>query len=403
MSLSRRRFLGGSAMLAAGLAARSASSLPMGPAWPLVWPRASLLDDDVSSAIDAAARASLEAGACPGIAVRITRRGRTLFSRSYGLANLETNSALTPDGIFRIGSLTKQFTAALILLLASRGRLALDDAASRHLPFFTKARPFTIRELLTHTAGLHSDERSSSCPTGPAGPRSQVQLAREIAAQQQLFDFAPGTAWLYSNANYIVLGAIVETLAARPLADAASAMIFEPLALRRTAFDTSAAVVAGRVAGYAPMAGSPRAFLHAPFVEVAEAGGAGAMRSTTADLCEWHHAVFTNRLFDARYVELMVTPGRLRDGRLSGRNRFSADDASYSDVQYAMGLLVSPPSDAHRSVIHYGAINGFAACLETFTDAGLTTVILCNGDIGPDMPFRAVRRVVAERVLPSAP
>jgi len=199
-----------------------------------------------------------------------------------------------------------------------------------------------------------------------------------------------------------VLGAIVEALAARPLADVASAVIFEPLALRRTAFDTSAAVIAGRVAGYTPVEGSPRAFTHAPFLQVAETGGAGAMRSTTAELCEWHHALFTNRLFDARFVELMVTPGRLRDGRLSGRQRFSAGDASYGDVQYGMGLLVSPASDAHRGVIHYGAINGFAACLETFIDVGLTTVILCNGDIGPHMPFRAIRRVVAERVLPSA-
>jgi CubicO group peptidase (beta-lactamase class C family) len=394
MSLSRRSFLGCSATLAAGLTARIA----VRPAWP----QPAVLDDEVSSAIDAVARASIEAGACPGISVRIARRGRTLFSRSYGLANIETNSVLTDDGVFRIGSLTKQFTAALILELASRGRLALDDAASRSLPFFATARPFTVRELLTHTAGLHSDEQSSSCPTGRAKPRSQVELAREIAAQRQLFDFEPGTAWLYSNANYIVLGAIVEALAARPLADAASAVIFEPLALRRTAFDTSATVVAGRVAGYAPVEGSRRAFTHAPFLEVAETGGAGAMRSTTAELCEWHHALFTNRLFDARLVELMVTPGRLRDGRLSGRHRFSADDASYGDVQYGMGLLVSPASDAHRGVIHYGAINGFAACLETFIDVGLTTVILCNGDIGPHMPFRAMRRVVAERVLPSA-
>jgi D-alanyl-D-alanine carboxypeptidase len=98
----------------------------------------------------------------------------------------------------------------------------------------------------------------------------------------------------------------------------------------------------------------------------------------------------------------MTTPGRLRDGRLSGSNRFSPDDASYGDVQYAMGLLVSPASAAPRSALHYGFINGFAAYLETFIDVGLTTVILCNADMGSNTPFRAVRRIVSERLLPTA-
>jgi D-alanyl-D-alanine carboxypeptidase len=96
----------------------------------------------------------------------------------------------------------------------------------------------------------------------------------------------------------------------------------------------------------------------------------------------------------------MMTPGRLRDGRLSGANRFSPQDASYGEVQYACGLLVSPPSDPQRTIIHYGAIDGFAAVLETYVDLGLTVAILCNGDMGPDLPFRSVRRLIKSELVP---
>lgn len=364
--------------------------------------QAAVLDAGVSSAIDDAAKSSIKAGACPGVAVQISLRGRTLLSKNYGLANVETGSRLIGSSVFRIGSLTKQFTAALVVKLASEGKLALDDAISKHLTFFAASQPFTLRELLNHTAGLHSDEQNISCHAEFVRPKSQIELALEISAQSKLFDFEPGTAWLYSNANYIVLGAVVEKLTAMSLADAASAMIFKPLGLIRTAFDTSAAVVPGRVDGYAPVDGKAGSFTHVPFLDISEAGGAGAMRSTAVELCQWHHALFANRLLSRRFVEIMVTPGRLRDGRLSGSNRSSPDDATYGEVQYGMGLLVSPSSESRRSVLHYGAINGFAACLETFTDVGLTTAILCNGDMGPAMPFRTMRRIVSERILPSA-
>lgn len=394
MSVSRRKFLGGSALFGAGLAIRS----PRG--------QGAEVEADVSFGIEEAARASIKAGACPGVAIHISQRGRTLLSKNLGLANIETSSPVTDDSVFRIGSLSKQFTAALVVKLVSHGKLALDDPASKYLPFFVTKKAFTIRELLNHTAGLHSEEQDVSCAAGPAGPRPQVELAKEICAQAVLFDFEPGTAWLYSNANYHVLGAVVEQVTALSLAAAASTLIFKPLGLTRTAFDTSAAVVSGRVDGYTPVDSKAGSFTHALFLEISDAGGAGAVRSTASDLCMWHHALFSNRLFDKRWVELMTTPGHLRDGRLSGSNRFSPGDASYGDVQYGMGLLVSPPKDKHRgilsvpSVLHYGGINGFAACLETFTGAGLTTAILCNGDMGPSVPFRALRRIVLERLLP---
>lgn len=350
--------------------------------------------------IEEAVRQAIQDHACPGVQVVIARRGAPLLSKGFGAANLETGTLVDERSVFRIGSLTKQFTAVAVIRLAADGRISLDDPVAKHLPFMGKLKTVSLLELMHQTAGLHSDEDSPFCLSGPQGPKTQVKLAEEIAGQAKPFDFEPGTAWLYSNANYIVLGAVVEAVAGKPFADAMSALVFAPLGLTFTAVDRSGAVVAGRASGYTPVEKRSEPFDHASFTEVAEAGGAGALRSTALDLCRWHDALLSSRLFDRRWAELMMTPGRLRDGRLSGANRFSPQDASYGEVQYACGLFVSPPSDPHRTILHYGAIDGFAAVLETYADLGLTVAILCNADMGPDLPFRSVRRLVKSELVP---
>ncbi|KGI76690.1 serine hydrolase domain-containing protein [Oleiagrimonas soli] len=389
MPLTRRHFIGAGALLA------TTTALPRTFAHP-----ASTADPDIAAALDAGIRASLAAYACPGIAVHIAHHGRTLHARNAGQANLETATPVDGDSVFRIGSLSKQFTAALIVKLAAQGRVSLDADAANLLPFFRKSPRFTLRELLHHTAGLHEDD-GDSVDGATATPITQIDIARQISQQKKLFDFAPGTAWRYSNTNYIVLGAVVEKITGMSLADAARTMIFTPLGLHATAFDRVQDVVPGRVSGYSPQPDARTHFDHAAFIDIAQAGGAGAMRSTASDLCRWHHALFTHRLFDARHTDLMTTPGRLRDGRLSGSHRFlPADDAAYGPVQYGMGLLLPPPLHGHRSVMHYGFINGFAVCLETWLDVGLSTAILCNGDMGPHMPFHALRQTVSKQLLP---
>ncbi|MHB1872182.1 MAG: serine hydrolase domain-containing protein [Steroidobacteraceae bacterium] len=307
---------------------------------------------------------AIRSGACPGVVARVTRRGRDIFTIARGFANLETDTKMAPDGIFRVGSVTKQFTAALVLKLASMGKLKLDDPAQHYLPFFPADRPFTLRELANQTAGIHTEEGNGSCMPGVSTSPPQVELALAISKQKKLFDFPPGTAWLYSDANYIVLGAVVEKVTAKPIAAAASELIFQSFELKRTAFDSSAAVVPGRVSGYSRSHGASGNFIHAAYIDIVEAGGAGAMRSCSGDLCRWQEALFSNRLFSARWTQAMITPGRLRNGRVSGSHRFlPQDNASYGDVQYGMGLLIAPPGPAGRSVQHYGFVNGFAAVL----------------------------------------
>jgi CubicO group peptidase (beta-lactamase class C family) len=343
--------------------------------------------------LGAAATAAIAAGACPGVQLALACRGRVVVSQAHGFANLETRTVVGLASVFRIGSLTKQFTAAAVIKLSEMGRLALDAPASKYLPFLEALQPFSVRELLHHTAGLHSDEDDTARPA-PAHS-SQIDLARAIAAQPKPFDFEPGTAWLYSNANYVMLGAVVESVSGLSLADALATFVVRPLGLETASFDDAAAIVRGRASGYSAVEGKPGLFTNAAWIDVSEAGGAGAMRSSAEDLCRWHHALLSGRVLGKGALATMLAPGRLRDGRLSGANRFRAEDAHYGDVQYAAGLMVSPEGETHRTILHYGAINGFAGVLETHLERRVTIAILCNGDMNPGLPFRAMRRAVS--------
>lgn len=342
--------------------------------------------------IDAAATEALEAHACPGLQIAIAVAGEISVSRAYGVANIETRTAMTEHSVFRIASITKQFTAAALIKLAATGRVDLNAPVARYLPFMERLEAISPLELMHHTAGLHSDE--SGAPTRYGAAASQIALAEEIAGQSEPFDFPPGTAWLYSNANYIMLGAIIEAVTNTPFSQAMGELVCAPLGLRSTNVDHTSDIVAYRVNGYTPAAGADGQFANAALLEISDAGGAGSMRSTAADLCRWHAGLLGGRLFGPTDIELMLAPGRLRDGRMSGANRFSAEDARYGDVQYACGLLVSPSSDAQRSILHYGYINGFACALQTYLEAQITMAVLCNGDVGPATPFRAIRQIV---------
>ena len=386
MKTTRRAFLGHSA--AAGLMVTL--STPRIPA--------DIIPSAVLQSIGDAIAKAIKSGACPGVAIELSYKGSPMFHRGFGSANLETGSPVTETSVYRIGSLTKQFTAAMVIKLCLQGKLKLDDPVGSYLPSFVSLQPVTLSELLQHTGGIHSDEESTQFFSS-SDEKTQLHLAEDISRQKKVFDFAPGTAWLYSNANYVVLGAVIEQVSGESLRDAAQELIVEPLHLTATSFDRSADVVPGRVSGYSPQPGSNPPFVNAPYIPISEAGGAGAMRSTVVDLCRWHYALLTAQLFPASFVELMMTPGRLRDGSLSGSRRFSANDAAMGDTQYGMGLLLPPSFQNHRSILHYGAIEGFAACLETYVDLKLTLAILCNGDNNPDLPFRAVRKIVQKQIL----
>lgn len=329
--------------------------------------------------------------AAPGIAVGVREADGKVETAVAGLANLETATNMSVVSVLRIGSLTKQFTAAAALKLAEQGKLDLDAPIAETLPAFNGKPAFSLREAIHHTAGLHSDEAGGALPDD--GSLTQEKIAEAIAGQDTLFDFNPGTAWHYSNANYIVLGAAIEAAMHTPFDAAMERLLFQPLGLNHTAVDRQKDVVPGRVSGYGVSPdGDPGHWINQS-IDVWQAGGAGAMRSTVSDLLRWHQMLIGGKVLGASALGAMLAPGTLRDGRVSGANRFAPEDANYGAVQYGGGLLISPPSE-RRTIMHYGFIAGFSALLETEFDRGRTLAVLLNGDPGPNLPFRALRNAV---------
>lgn len=347
----------------------------------------------MAKGIAAAVDESLRGHGVPGAAVALARAGVPFYSHGFGLANLETATPVGIATVFRYGSLTKQFVAAAAIRLAAQGKLDLGAPVLGLLPAFKQLKPFSTLELMHQTAGLHSDE-SEELPSQAVKARNQIELAAEIAGQAKPFDFDPGTAWLYSNANFIVLGAVIEQVTKLPLAQAMKALVFDPLGLTSMAIDTPDEIVAGRASGYSQTDDPARPFANAAYADPSQAGGAGAMRGTVMDLVRWHAALLSGKLFDQTHVSLMTAPGKLRDGRLSGANRYSSDDAHYGDTQYACGLLVTGPSEVNPSILHYGSFYGFCAMVQTFTRKNVTIAALCNSDLGPGVPFRGIRKAV---------
>ena len=382
MPLTRRQFLqcGAAAMGAAGVGRAGVAVAEAG------------LPDALRRIIDDA----VAQGAAPGIQLAVWQRGTPLAAYAAGTANLETGTVASTNSIFRIGSLTKQFVAALAAVLAEQRKLDLDAQASRYLPSFAGKPVFTVRELIHHTAGLHSDEAGEAL----AGPVTQLRLAEAIAAQATLFDFPPGTAWQYSNANYHVLGAIIEQVAGQPLAEVGRTLLFDRLSMTRTAFDHGGDIVPGRVAGYAFGEGDPPNLENAPCIDVVQAGGAGAMRGTADDLCRWHAALLDGRVVNAAGLRAMLAAGRLRDGRLASAHRAREEDAAMGATEYGFGLLLDRATrDASLIVQHNGFIAGYSAYLATHVPSRLTVACLCNADPNPGLPFRALRRAVFAEVL----
>lgn len=355
------------------------------------------LQDELAGIVGQALRAS----ASPGIQVCVWQGNRPLASVSQGLANIETSTPVSAASVFRAGSLTKQFTAALIAKLQEQGKLSVADGLDRHLAFFRGKNAPTLLELIHHTAGVHDAQESTFDPRSV----SQVELAKRIAQQDKLYDFPPGTAWLYSNANYILLGAVVESVTGLPLSKAARDLAFDPLALAETRFDTGAEIVMNRASGYTPAespsaAGAAMSFANAEYVPIEQAGGAGAIRSTATDLCRWHQSLFSGRLLSRESLARMLAPALLRDGRPAIEARFDPADANMGATGYGYGLLLDRATkDGGPIAMHNGFISGFSAYLATHVPTLLTVACMCNADPSPQLPFRQLRRTVFAQLL----
>lgn len=333
--------------------------------------------------IDAAAQEDVDTGRVAGVAVAVLRDGELMFAKGYGRANLELAAPVNARTVFRIGSLTKQFTAAGMLLLAERGKLKIDDELSLYLPGFPRANEVTLRDLLDHTSGIHSFTESPVIDRISTRGATVQELVADIAGQSPLYDFEPGKGWWYSNSNYALLGAVIEKVSGKTWGAFMKAEIFDKLGMAGTAADDARDVVPGRASGYSLVGGTPGKFRNAEFTDMSVPYAAGALRSTVQDMARWNAGLFGGRLLKRQSLKEMLAPGRLRDGAENqtaiawpGGKAFPPP-AGYVPGSYAFGLDHHSRS-GRRIIGHDGSIAGFDATMETYVDEGLTIIVLTN-------------------------
>ena len=352
--------------------------------------------------IDAAAHRALEQGS-PGLAVGVSHRGRTLFARGYGLANIEHRAPLTPDSPFLLASVTKQFTAAALLLLVQEGRIGLDDRLSRYVPELPQAGNVTLRQLLVQTSGIpdYAEDPGGSATRSVA--RTPAEMIAWIARLQPAQLFAPGTAWRYSNSNYVLLGAVIERVSASTLADFFRERLFVPAGLSNTSWDDPRDVVPGRVQGYRRARESTSGFANADWISPTVPGPAGGLRTTITDLLRWSEALHGGRVINSRSLRLMTEAGRLNDGR-STKFGMPVEWQRGLNADYGMGVFITPIANDRR-IWHPGDVDGFSTWLAHYPRHGLSIALMVNSqsvDIDKDAIERAVLDSIEGRCSPVA-
>lgn len=337
------------------------------------------------SSVDALAAKVVADGLTPALSLAFAKHGEILFSKAYGLANLETGAAATTTGACRIGSVTKQFTAAAILLLAEDGKLSIDDRLSKFVPDFPRAADITLRQMLGHTSGLGNYTDTTPPEKFLQNSRTDYDRAGLLAALKVVTPvqvFEPGAAWAYSNTAYVLLGLVIETASGMPWGAFMKARIFDPLGLTRTAEDNAADVVPGRYSGYSakPKGG----WENASFISMTFPGAAGALRSTPEEVCRWQAALLGGKLLKPDSLKAMTTPVRLNNGELPTAPG-GAPDAPKVPLRYGFGLQIGDLA-GKPFVGHGGGIQGFSSFSRTYTALGFNIATVVNCDSQPDGP-----------------
>ena len=304
---------------------------------------------------DVLIKAEMERRQIPGLSLAVCRAGKLIKARGYGLANLELAVPVRPDTVFEIGSVTKQFTAALVLMLMEEGKLGLDEKISRYLGELPAAwSNITLRHLLTHTSGLRNY-------TGLPGMEASKHLTRADfikALAPHPLDFPPGESWSYCNTGYNLLGFILEKVSGKSYWQLLDERIFKPLGMTATQSRDLKTIIPRRAAGYEKAQGK----LINRDSDLTDVFSAGAIASTVLDLAKWDAALDTDKLLQRSSREQMWAPVRLNRGQTHA---------------YGFGWGLEE-FEGRRNIGHGGSTSGFSASLQRFPDDRLTVIVLCN-------------------------
>lgn len=312
--------------------------------------------------IDAVAVEALGKSPTPSISIAVVRDGRLAFAKVYGHRGL--NPSLPADAAARydIGSISKQFTAAVVLQLADQGALSLDDKVSMRLPGLSGAEAITLRQALNHTAGYNSYFMLDFPPVEGERPIAPMEIARRWGRAP--LDFPPGSRWDYSNTGYVIAGLIAERVSGRTLADLLSRGIFAPLGMTSAASIDQRPLGPGDAKGYSRVAFEPPR--PASVVGQGWTFGAGGLAMTAGDLARWDIAMIEGRLLSPGAWMAQRTPARLTDG---------------AATDYGLGVYVDKVG-GRRRIRHDGAAVGATAENRVYPDDRAALVVLTNADFG---------------------
>ena len=297
--------------------------------------------------------------------VLVARGKEVLLSKGYGMANLEHSISNTSHTLFRIASLTKQFTATAILKLQEENLLDVNDSLATYLPDYPKGQQITIHQLLNHTAGIPS---FTGFEDFEAKKRMAWKLDELIAwFSDRPFDFTPGDRYSYSNSGYAVLTKVIEILSNLTYANYLHSNIFTPLGMTDSGYDRACTILPNRAAGYTFTDGE---YQNADFIDMSIPLGAGGLYSTVEDLDKWSRSLYTDAVLNQASRDAMFDP------------MVEVPNEENEQIYYGYGWKIDTQHDRSR-VFHEGIIDGFSTYFARYPKEQVTIVVLCNLFLSP--------------------
>jgi CubicO group peptidase (beta-lactamase class C family) len=296
--------------------------------------------------------------------VLVAEKGKIIYEKGFGLANMEWAIPNQPDTKFRIGSVTKQFTATLVLQLVEEGKIKLDGKLSDYLPDYRKdtGDKITIHQLLNHTSGVPSyTNRRDFMAEVSRDPYKVADFVKKFASGD--LEFEPGSKFSYNNSGYFLLGAIIEKVTGKDYDTVLKERILDPLGMTNTGYDHTAPILQKRASGYEK---TPAGYVNAAYLDMSLPYAAGSIYSTVDDLYKWEQSLYENKILSAESKKMMFTPGL---------------------GNYGYGLVIADQpigktDQKTRIIQHGGGINGFNSLLTRLVDKQQTIILLDNVGLG---------------------
>ena len=313
-----------------------------------------------ASQIDASAKKVLEKSGVPSASVAVVKDGKIAYVKAYGMARLEPPMVVDPSMQYSIGSISKQFTAAVILFLVQEGKMTLDDPVGKFLPELTRANEVTVRQVLSMTSGYQDFWPEDYVMTSMMKPTTPQRIL-DVWGRKPL-DFEPGTQWQYSNTNYVIAGRIAEIVGGKPLIEQLQERIFKPLKMTGVFNSDASRLPPNDPTGYYQHALGP--LRPAPQEGMGWMFAAGELAMPASDLALWNISLMNRSLLAPASYEAMFTEVKLKDGKGS---------------KYGLGVFLAD-RDGHRTVFHDGEVSGFVSANTVLPNDKIAVTVLTNED-----------------------